>query len=87
LAKDALQIEMNHQKKLNEAVGKNFGDQLRDVKADKDKYMNKVLGYSGPSQVDRNYARIHLDESLDQTPNIRNEGQPVNRGSGSAIMT
>ena len=77
---------MSHQKELHEAVVKNFGDKLKELKADKERYMNKVLGVSAPSQVDRNSPRTHLDESLYQTPNMKNEGKQMNRASGSATM-
>ena len=49
-AKNALQVDLNHQKQLHEAALKNLNDRIEEYKSDKDKYMEKVLGAPSASQ-------------------------------------
>ena len=82
-AKNALQVDLNHQKQLHEAALKNLNDRIEEYKSDKDKYMEKVLGAPSASQSIRT-AQINRLGSQDNTPtDARNDHGRV-YASGSA---
>ena len=44
VAKNALQVDIKHQKELHEATVTHLNERIDEFKSDKDKYMEKVLG-------------------------------------------
>ena len=65
--KNALTVDLNHQKQLHEAALKNLNDRIEEYKSDKDEYMDKVLGAPSASQSIRTAQITRLD-SHDNTP-------------------
>ena len=81
--KNALTVDLNHQKQLHEAALKNLNDRIEEYKSDKDKYMEKVLGAPSASQSIRTVQNTRLG-SLDNTPTDARNDQGRFYASGSA---
>ena len=82
-AKNAVQVALNHQKQLHEAVLKNLNDRIEEYKSDKDKYMDEVLGAPSASQSIRT-AQINRLGSQDNTPTDARNDHGRAYASGSA---
>ena len=82
-AKNALQVDVKHQKELHEATLKHLNERIDEFKSDKMQYMDKVLGGPPASQSVRTVQNTRLD-SQDNTPtDARNSHGRYDR-SGSA---
>ena len=82
-AKNALQVDLNHQKQLHEAALKNLNDRIEEYKSDKDKYMEKVLGAPSASQSIRTVQNTRVD-SRGNTPTDARHDHGRAYASGSA---
>ena len=83
VAKNALEVDIKHQKQLHEAALKNLNDRIEEYKSDKDKYMEKVLGAPSASQSIRT-AQINRLGSQDNTPTDARHDHGRVYASGSA---
>ena len=81
-AKNALQVDVKHQKQLHEADVKHLNDRIEEFKDVQKQYMEKVLGAPSASQSIRT-AQINRLSSHDNTPtNARHDHGRYDR-SGS----
>ena len=84
-AKNALQVDVKHQKQLHEAEIKHLKDRIEEFKDVQKKYMEKVLGGPSASQSVRT-AQINRLGSHDNTPTDARNDQGRYDRSGSAYV-
>ena len=82
-AKNALQVDVKHQKQLHEAEIKHLKDRIEEFKDVQKQYMGKVLGGPSASQSLRTVQNTRLD-SQDNTPTDARHDQGRVYASGSA---
>ena len=82
-AKNALQVDVKHQKQLHEAEIKHLKDRIEEFKDVQKQYMEKVLGAPSASQSIRTVQHTRLD-SHDNTPTDARFHHGRNDRSGSA---
>ena len=82
-AKNALQVDVKHQKQLHEAEIKHLKDRIEEFKDVQKQYMEKVLGAPSASQSIRTVQNIRLG-SHDNTPTDARNDQGRYDRSGSA---
>ena len=81
--KNALTVDMKHQKQLHEAEIKHLKDRIEEFKDVQKQYMEKVLGAPSASQSVRTVQNTHLDSRGNTPTDARHDHGRFDR-SGSA---